>query len=268
MDDTTGKPRCDVLILAADADPPHALVEGLTDSGLSTQRTTSPEFVIWSAANDPPAVLLLLPHRLTTPGGISLIKRLRALHALPCVIRAAPDDTAQDRVDALEAGADEVLNATMPVSEIVARIQALLRRTRGTLSTLNWRLLASGRMLEMPNAEPQRLTSAEYALVTTLASASGEPVDRYAISERVFRRPWRPDDRAVDSLVKRVRRKLPPNAIQSVRNVGYALTIAIDFTPAHVEICAPHKLLTPPPPGTTYSSIAQVHGTKAPNGKD
>ena len=64
------------------------------------------------------------------------------------------------------------------------------------------------------------MTHAEYALLSILAAAGGDAVERDAISDQVFRRPWRPDDRAVDSLVKRVRRKLPPDAIPSVRSVG------------------------------------------------
>ena len=88
------------------------------------------------------------------------------------------------------------------------------------------------------------MTNAEYALLSILAAAGGDAVERDAISEQVFRRPWRPDDRAVDSLVKRVRRKLPPDAIQSVRSVGYALTIALETGSAHVQICAPHIVAT------------------------
>jgi len=267
MDDITEIRRADVLIFTADEQSPQPIVDGLTSSGLAVQLTTSAEFVMWSAMNNAPGAVLLLPRELWAPEGIHALRRLRMLHALPCVIKAALSDDAQDRVAALEAGADEVLHGGMLVAEVVARIQALLRRTRGALSTTNWRLLAAGRVLESPRGEPQRLTSAEYALITMLASAAGEAVDRSAISERVFRRPWRSDDRAVDSLVKRVRRKLPPDAIQSVRSVGYALTITIEFTP-RVEICAPHTVLTSPPSPTTYSSAVRVDATKRPIGKD
>ena len=87
-----------------------------------------------------------------------------------------------------------------------------------------------------------RLTSAEYELVAMLAAAQGAAVDREAICRRVFRRPWRPDDRAVDSLVKRLRRKMPTDAIHSVRGVGYALTVAILAAPSPVENCALHAI--------------------------
>lgn len=271
MDDITEIQRPDVLIFTADEQSPQPIVEGLARSGFTVQLTTSAEFVTWSAANNAPAALLMLPRRLWAPEGIHALRLLRSLHSLPCVIKAAPSDGAQERVAALEAGADEVLHGGMPVTEVVACIQALLRRTQRTLSAANWRLLASGRVLESPQGEAQRLTSAEYALMTMLAPAAGEAVDRHSISERVFRRPWRPDDRAVDSLVKRVRRKLPSDAIQSVRSVGYALTIAVELTPPcveRVEICAPHTVLTSPPSAATYSSAAQVDATKGPIGKD
>lgn len=268
MDDITKMHACDVLILAVEAAVSQPIVEGLTGSGLTVRLTTSAEVAIWAARKNSPAVLLLLPDRLRGRGGLHTLRQLRSSHSLPCIIRAAPDDAAQDRVAALNAGADEVLHGEMPVTEAVARIQALLRRTRGTLSPANWRLLAPGRVLESPGGEPQRLTSAEYALIVTLATAAGAPVDRDAISERVFRRPWRPEDRAVDSLVKRVRRKLPPDAIQSVRSVGYALTMVVDLVPSHVEICAPHTVLTSVPLPATYSGVVRVDTTGRPNGKD
>lgn len=257
----------DILIFTADPRSANALVDGLAMSGLTIQLTTSVETVIATVATNAPAALLMLPRRLWAPEGIESLRRLRSLNPLPCIIRAAPDDGAHERVSALEAGADEVLPSGMLVSEAVARIHALLRRVRGTGASAAWRLVATGCLLESPHGDAQRLTSAEFALVSMLAAAAGEALGRDAISEHVFRRPWRPDDRAVDSLVKRVRRKLPPDAIQSVRSVGYALTIAIETMALHVQNCAPHTLSTSLALSTTYSGVAPVDATKHPLGK-
>ena len=88
-----------------------------------------------------------------------------------------------------------------------------------------WRFAPESRALVAAagGRDPIRLTAAEYELIRLLAAAGGEPVDRETISRAVFRRPWRVEDRAVDGLVKRIRRKLDRDAIASVRGVGYAL---------------------------------------------
>lgn len=65
------------------------------------------------------------------------------------------------------------------------------------------------------------------SVLRLLVAASGQPVNRDAISREAFRRPWQPEDRAVDGLVKRLRRKLGPDAIQTSRGLGYALAIEV-----------------------------------------
>ena len=87
------------------------------------------------------------------------------------------------------------------------------------------RFLAEDRCIRAPDGTVHRLTGAEFELLRLLAAAAGEPVDREAICRRVFRRPWRPEDRSVDDLVKRLRRKTDPLAIQAVRGIGYAMPV-------------------------------------------
>jgi hypothetical protein len=79
------------------------------------------------------------------------------------------------------------------------------------------------RGLLAPDGRAVRLTSAEFELLRLLAAASGDPVGREAISRTVFRRPWRVEDRAIDGLVKRLRRRIGIDAIATVRGIGYAL---------------------------------------------
>jgi DNA-binding winged helix-turn-helix (wHTH) protein len=83
------------------------------------------------------------------------------------------------------------------------------------------------------------LTGAEFELLRLLAAAAGEPVDRETISRSVFRRPWQIEDRAVDGLVKRLRRKLQADAIASVRGVGYAIRFAEAGTAAETGLFVP-----------------------------
>jgi DNA-binding response OmpR family regulator len=235
-------PPSRLLILATRRLQARLVADGLARRGMAAEVAPSLDRMVDLVAGGRPDAVLLVPERLARPGGIEAIRRLRLVSALPCVVVAAPADSPADRVAALDAGADEVLHAGIPVAEAVARIRSALRRARAPAAPepTSWRLVATGRRLSPPAGPEQRLTSAEYELVAMLAAAGGAPVDREAISRQVFRRPWRPDDRAVDSLVKRLRRKIPGDAIHSVRGVGYALTVAILAAPPPVENCALH----------------------------
>ena len=90
-----------------------------------------------------------------------------------------------------------------------------------------WRLAPNRRALVVEDGRrpPIRLTGAEFELMRLLTAAVGEPVDRDAISRTVFRRPWRVEDRAVDGLVKRLRRKLEEEAIAT--GAGHRLRAAL-----------------------------------------
>jgi DNA-binding response OmpR family regulator len=179
---------------------------------------------------------------------LDLVRRLRSHCDLPIVVCSERGETAAERIAALELGADEYLLFTMSQPEMVARVQSVLRRaSRGSaggrspspLSSLvaapqvapvmlpgGWQLAPQRRALTSSDAKRSiRLTSAEYDLLRLLAAANGNPIDRDAISLAVFRRPWRVGDRAVDSLVKRLRQKCLTDAIATVRGCGYALLI-------------------------------------------
>jgi len=214
----------------------------------------------------PPVDLLLLRCLGPARDGLGILQRIRAVSHVPVVLIGNATETYGDRVAALELGADDYLAAGMPVQEVLARIRAVLRRAalgaarmsqraasdRGDARPIQggWRLASHRRALVGPDGEATiPLTGAEFELLRLLTTAQGEPVDRETISRSVFRRPWQIEDRAVDGLVKRLRRKLQDDAIASVRGVGYALrfddaaffmsgdaTIA-SMAQAKVEIC-------------------------------
>jgi DNA-binding response OmpR family regulator len=257
-----------VLVL----DPPPArlarLTEALASKGhrLSSCDSAERAFALLqepSAAS--PDLLLVRPFG-APRAGLDLLVRIRSASRLPVVLLGGTTDGQGERVAALELGADEYLVPSMPLPEMVARIQAVLRRAiwattppampRGALASLadpgpappiegGWCLLPHRRSLVgADGADIVPLTGAEFELLRLLTAARGEPVDREAISRAVFRRPWRVEDRAVDGLVKRVRRKMRSEGIATVRGVGYALRFsappAVADTsemPAKVEIC-------------------------------
>ncbi len=245
------------------------VTSGLARRGLAVEFAASPDPAVAAVEAAAADAILLLPETLSGPNGIDDIRRLRRVSQAPFIVVAGREDAPAQRIAALDAGADEVLHAGIPVSEAIARVRAMLRRARrpdaseqaAAPQDTRWRLVAAGRYLAAPAGRRQRLTSAEFDLVAMLAAAAGAPVDRDAISRKVFRRPWRIDDRAVDSLVKRLRRKMPADAIHSVRGVGYAMTVAIEAAPAPVENCALHAIAPAPKKTTTYSCLTNATST-------
>jgi DNA-binding response OmpR family regulator len=226
-------------VLLLDTDPAAAapLAAALPAAGFVLAVVPTPDALLAAAAAAPEEVALL--RRAAPPPwcGLEVLRRLRAASPISCLLLGLPGDGPQESVAALEAGADDYLHAAMLPVEAVARIRAVLRRTRPAepLSATPleaearraWRLAPGGRQLVAPQGAAQKLTAAEFELLRLLAAAAGEPVDRDVICQRVFRRPWRIDDRSVDGLVKRLRRKMDPEAIQSVRGVGYALSVTV-----------------------------------------
>lgn len=166
---------------------------------------------------------------------LDVLRDLRLASSMPCILVDVTPLPPGERVAALEAGADEVLDAAVPLPEALARVRAVLRRSGPAAAAAavhrpaggRWGLSPGVRLVHGPDGGSHRLTAAEFDLLRLLIAASGRAVDRDAISKEAFRRPWRPEDRAVDGLVKRLRRKLGPDSILASRGVGYALTIEI-----------------------------------------
>jgi two-component system phosphate regulon response regulator OmpR len=175
---------------------------------------------------------------LTLPGedGLSVCRRLRAQgETIPILMLTARGDPI-DRIVGLEMGADDYLPKPFDPRELVARVQAMIRRQTllgahaatdaaqviafgpFTLDTAARRLSRDGRELE--------LTSGEYALLKVLAANPQRPLSRERLKDLAYGREHDATDRSVDVQILRLRRLIEadpakPRYIQTVRNVGY-----------------------------------------------
>jgi two-component system response regulator BaeR len=174
--------------------------------------------------------LVLLDLMLPGLDGLSLCRRLRALTGVPIVMLTARADEA-DRLAGLELGADDYIPKT-PFSprEVMARVKAVLRRSRAAQRPLTpppplqvddqgWRASWQGRALD--------LTPNEFRLLRTLASQPGRVYPRSQLLELLQGETRAATERAVDSHVKNLRRKLEQagagsERIRSVYGVGYS----------------------------------------------
>lgn len=169
---------------------------------------------------------IMLPGR----DGLSVLRKLRAEgNPVPVVLLTARGDL-RERVEGLNLGADDYLPKPFSMSELVARLKAVLRRRSGDgLTVQNYADLA----LNLVTREVRRggvgvrLTAREFALLECLLRTPGKVVTRVEISQTVWGHQFDAGTNFVDVAVQRLRRKLddpfPRKLIQTVRGVGYAL---------------------------------------------
>jgi len=194
---------------------------------LSRLRTRPPHLIVIGCDGEPGTTLQILRH-------------IRDLSVVPCIVMSGHADDISEIV-ALEAGADGLVDRAAPQRALLARIRAVLRRgewgvveTVPTLSVGGWRLIPERRQLLRPDGSECLLTTAEFDLMHLLAESMGKPVSREAIAGIVFRRPFRAEDRTVDNLVLRLRRKLgrtQQDSIKTIRGAGYLFAGFIGCTP-------------------------------------
>lgn len=159
--------------------------------------------------------------------GITVLKKWRAAgHKLPVLILTARD-TWREKVAGIDAGADDYLTKPFHMEELLARLRALIRRAGGhasteltcgplTLDTCSSRVSVDGTALT--------LTSHEYRVLSYLMHHQGEVVSRGDLTEHIYAQDFDRDSNTVEVFIARLRKKLPPGLIETVRGLGYRLS--------------------------------------------
>lgn len=174
--------------------------------------------------------IVLLDIMLPGLDGIEVLRRLRQeSSAYVVMLTARTEET--DKVVGLSVGADDYVTKPFSPRELIARIRAILRRTRGgedQAAPLAFRTLRIDptRREVWKGDQPVELTALEFNLLHALASYPGHVLTREQLLQRVWGPDYFGDDRIVDVHIKRLRRKLGddasrPRFIQTVRGVGY-----------------------------------------------
>jgi DNA-binding response OmpR family regulator len=216
-------------IIELDPSDGECLAKFFASQGFVVDRHAGTESLLARLATRPPHLVLICAPSQEPALAASMLRHLRDHSRLPVIILGGRDDVSP--VMMLEAGADDVLDRGLPLRAMLARIRAILRRAEWGLAqgsralTVNgWRLLADRRQLLRPDGSECPLTTAEFDLMQLLLEQRGRAVDRDTIAEVVFHRPFRAEDRTVDNLVLRLRRKLGDTgqvAVKTVRGAGY-----------------------------------------------
>ncbi len=161
--------------------------------------------------------------------GFDLVERFATPGDCGIILLTANDEESA-RVMALETGADDYMVKPAPARELVARIRALHRRLHRPQSDRMMRIYIdpSQRCLIGATGERTSLTEAEMSALDTLLDAGGVSVSREWLSRIALKRPLHADDRSVDQLVMKLRRKLASQGaservILSARRQGYVI---------------------------------------------
>jgi two-component system OmpR family response regulator len=163
--------------------------------------------------------------------GLSLLRQLREEKIATPVLILSAKATVDDRVKGLQAGGDDYLTKPFAFSELLARVQALIRRA--THTTEPAKLSAGDLTMDLLTREVTRsgqkieLQSREFALLELLLRHPGRVVTKTMILEHVWEYSFDPQTNVVDVLVHRMRAKVdkgfPAKLIQNIRGVGYVL---------------------------------------------
>jgi two-component system OmpR family response regulator len=220
----------DMRILVVEDDDKIAsfLVKGLKQSGYAVDRCADGERAFGlaqSVAYDAAVVDLMLPKL----DGLTLIQQLRAKHVRVPVLILSARASVDDRVRGLQAGSDDYLTKPFAFSELLARIQALIRRASQSVEPTR---LTTGKLtMDLFTREVQRdgekieLQPREFALLEYLMRNPNRVVTKTMILEHIFDYSFDPQTNVVDVLVHRVRGKVDPDKtmIHNIRGVGYVL---------------------------------------------
>lgn len=195
-----------------------------------------------------PVDLVLLDLMMPGEDGLSLARYIRQRSQTPIIMLTGKDDLI-DRVAGLEAGADDYVTKPFHLREILARIRTVLRRiqapamaaapvsqavalTGETLRFQGWQLDMLRRELRNPDDTPIVLTAAEFELLRVFATHANRVLNRDQLMELVKGREWEAYDRAIDTQIVRLRKKIEadpgnPTLIKTVRGAGYVFAVVV-----------------------------------------
>ncbi len=212
-----------VLVVEDDRDLSAMLTELLTDEGYRVDAALDGQRGLHLALTRRPD-LLVVDRGLPAIEGIDLVRRLRRQGVLAPVLVLTARGTVRDRVEGLDAGAEDYLVKPFDVDELLARLRSLLRRQHEVADELSLgtaRLVVAERRVLRDGSDPVDLSPRECELLETLARRPTRVFSRDELLDRVFDDADTPG--SVDTYVHYLRRKLGRAVVRTVRGSGYRM---------------------------------------------
>ena len=214
-----------ILVVEDDTDLREQLVDTLLSHGYAVDSAADGEEAHFLGDTEPyDAVILDLG--LPIMDGASILRKWRKAERVFPVLILTARDTWSEKVDGLDAGADDYLTKPFNMEELLARLRALIRRSTGNASPM---LECGDVVLDTRNSRvsengmPIKLTAQEFKLLDFMMHHKGEVVSRTMLTEHIYDQDFDRDSNTIEVFVNRIRKKLKSNIIHTVRGLGYRL---------------------------------------------
>ncbi len=220
-----------LLVIEDDQTLRESLCQQLSAAGFGVEQAPDGREGLYFAA-EYPIDLAIVDLGLPEVSGIDVIKELRAKGKTYPVLILTARDRWQDKVDGLAAGADDYVVKPFHIEEVLARVNALLRRSGGwassvlsagpvSLDTTRQELSVNGSVID--------LTGYEYRIIEHLMMRAGEVISKTELTDRLYDQDFERDSNVIEVFIGRLRKKLDPDntlkPIETLRGRGYRFAL-------------------------------------------
>ena len=220
-----------ILVVEDDSAVRDALERALSFEGYTIETATDGAVAL-SGLRDQPTDLVVLDVMMPHVDGIETCRRIRASGDTVPILMLTAKTAVGDRVEGLDAGADDYMAKPFALDELLARIRALLRRSYGDVSTVisfDDLTIDPAARTAVRGDRDLGLTKTEFDLLTLLARSPGIVLDRDTIYEEIWGIDFLTSSNSLDVYIGYLRRKTEaggePRLIHTVRGVGYVLRV-------------------------------------------
>jgi two-component system OmpR family response regulator len=214
-----------ILVVEDDTNLNRQLKEALTEAGYAVDVAFDGEEGHFLGDTEPYDAIVLdigLPQM----DGLSVLEEWRRAGKTTPVLLLTARDRWSDKVQGIDAGADDYVAKPFHMEEILARIRALVRRAAGLASN---EIVAGSVRLDARSGkvtvdgQSVKLTSHELRLLSYLMHHKGKVISRTELTEHLYDQDFDRDSNTIEVFVGRLRKKLPEDCIQTVRGLGYQI---------------------------------------------
>ncbi len=201
------------------------IIETLEHTGWVPELSTDGIDALYRATSEPwDAIVLDLG--LPKLDGLTVLKSLRDENINTPVVILSARDTLVQRVEGLNAGADDYLTKPFELLELVARLRAQLRRASGNASPIlqvGELSLDTRTSKVLWQGEAVALTALEYKVIAYFMHNADKVISRSELVEHIYKQDFDRDSNTIEVFIGRIRKKLAPHVIKTVRGLGYQL---------------------------------------------
>ena len=212
-----------ILVVEDEARIAADIAEAINSSGFIAEIAADGEEA-WFRGGTENYAAIVLDLGLPKLDGITVLKRWRQEGVATPVLVLTARGAWSDRVDGIDAGADDYLPKPFRMEELLARLRALVRRASGraqpSIAVANVMLDPRTRQVSV-NGIPVNLTPLEFRLVNYLFHHRGRVVSQTELSENLYSHDSERDSNAIEALIGRLRKKLKADVIETRRGFGY-----------------------------------------------